>query len=210
MRIMTFGFQLLLHRTTNSNQKKKECFFSSHTIVISLIRVFENLGRHCRCKQYNNIFMRNRFYSRVLQQQLYVSSRLVVCWFLAMKTLRVYCTISGDRGVCSVSNRIRPTSGLCAFRPALITCSPEDTTTNWCSPIYKVITILAHVGVIMIFPKVNVSGLLSGDLTAALPSVVVAQHQDKVISGRWHPTDFSFLSTSADKTTTLWALPPYK
>jgi WD40 repeat protein len=51
---------------------------------------------------------------------------------------------------------------------------------------------------------------LQGDLTTSLPSVVVAQHQDKVISGRWHPNDFSFLSTSADKTTTLWALPPYK
>jgi hypothetical protein len=47
-----------------------------------------------------------------------------------------------------------------------------------------------------------------GDLTMPLPSVVVAQHQDKVISGRWHPTEFSFLSTSADKTATLWALPP--
>ncbi|GFG33805.1 hypothetical protein Cfor_03505 [Coptotermes formosanus] len=49
---------------------------------------------------------------------------------------------------------------------------------------------------------------LQGDLTMPLPSVVVAQHQDKVISGRWHPTEFSFLSTSADKTATLWALPP--
>ncbi|XP_065213396.1 WD repeat-containing protein 47 isoform X2 [Planococcus citri] len=49
---------------------------------------------------------------------------------------------------------------------------------------------------------------LQGDLTAPLPSVVVAQHQDKVISGRWHPAEFSFLSTSADKTSTLWALPP--
>lgn len=47
-----------------------------------------------------------------------------------------------------------------------------------------------------------------GDLTMPLPSVVVAQHLDKVISGRWHPTEFSFLSTSADKTATLWALPP--
>ncbi|CRK96257.1 CLUMA_CG009683, isoform A [Clunio marinus] len=49
---------------------------------------------------------------------------------------------------------------------------------------------------------------LQGDLTMPLPSVVVAQHSDKVISGRWHPSDFSFLSTSADKTAKLWALPP--
>jgi hypothetical protein len=48
---------------------------------------------------------------------------------------------------------------------------------------------------------------LQGDLTVPLPSVVVAQHSDKVISGRWHPADFSFVSTSADKTATLWALP---
>lgn len=48
----------------------------------------------------------------------------------------------------------------------------------------------------------------TGDLTLPLPSVVVAQHQDKCISGRWHPSEFSFLSTSADKTATLWALPP--
>ena len=49
---------------------------------------------------------------------------------------------------------------------------------------------------------------LQGDLSQPLPSVVVAQHSDKVISGRWHPTDFSFLSTSADKTCVLWGLPP--
>ncbi|XP_055373349.1 WD repeat-containing protein 47 isoform X2 [Condylostylus longicornis] len=49
---------------------------------------------------------------------------------------------------------------------------------------------------------------LQGDLTLPLPSVVVAHHTDKVISGRWHPTDFSFISTSADKTATMWALPP--
>lgn len=49
---------------------------------------------------------------------------------------------------------------------------------------------------------------LQGDLTMPLPSVVVSQHADKVISGRWHPTEFSFLSTSADKTAKLWALPP--
>lgn len=49
---------------------------------------------------------------------------------------------------------------------------------------------------------------LQGDLTQPLPSVVVAEHEDKVISGRWHPSQFSFISTSADKTCTLWALPP--
>lgn len=47
-----------------------------------------------------------------------------------------------------------------------------------------------------------------GDLTCALPSVPVARHPDKVISARWHPDDFSFLSTSADKTAVLWTIPP--
>ncbi|XP_037078831.1 WD repeat-containing protein 47-like [Pollicipes pollicipes] len=50
---------------------------------------------------------------------------------------------------------------------------------------------------------------LQGDLTMPLPSVAVAQHQDKVITGRWHPYEFSFLSAGADKTCTLWALPPF-
>jgi len=49
---------------------------------------------------------------------------------------------------------------------------------------------------------------LQGDLSLTLNSVPVGSHEDKVICGRWHPTDFSFLSTSADKTATLWALPP--
>ncbi|XP_072930664.1 WD repeat-containing protein 47 isoform X1 [Epargyreus clarus] len=49
---------------------------------------------------------------------------------------------------------------------------------------------------------------LQGDLTCALPSVLVARHPDKVISARWHPDDFSFLSTSADKTAVLWTIPP--
>jgi WD40 repeat protein len=33
---------------------------------------------------------------------------------------------------------------------------------------------------------------LQGDLSQKLTSVVVAGHDDKVISGRWHPTEFSF------------------
>lgn len=49
---------------------------------------------------------------------------------------------------------------------------------------------------------------LQGDLSMPLPSVVVATHTDKVISGRWHPSEFTFLSTSADKTAVLWGLPP--
>ncbi|XP_054156723.1 WD repeat-containing protein 47-like isoform X3 [Oppia nitens] len=48
---------------------------------------------------------------------------------------------------------------------------------------------------------------LQGDLTQPLPSIVVAEHSDKVIQGRWHPYDFTFLTTSADKSATLWALP---
>ncbi|GBO99966.1 WD repeat-containing protein 47 [Eumeta japonica] len=46
------------------------------------------------------------------------------------------------------------------------------------------------------------------DLTCPLPSVLVARHPDKVISARWHPYDFSFISTSADKTAVLWTIPP--
>lgn len=49
---------------------------------------------------------------------------------------------------------------------------------------------------------------MQGDLTAPLQSVCVARHADKAITGRWHPHQFSFVSTSADKTCTLWALPP--
>ncbi|XP_023941149.2 WD repeat-containing protein 47 isoform X6 [Bicyclus anynana] len=49
---------------------------------------------------------------------------------------------------------------------------------------------------------------MQGDLTCPLPNVLVARHPDKVISARWHPEDFSFLSTSADKTAVLWTIPP--
>ncbi|XP_054719463.1 WD repeat-containing protein 47-like [Uloborus diversus] len=48
---------------------------------------------------------------------------------------------------------------------------------------------------------------LQGDLTQPLSMIVVAEHSDKVIQGRWHPREFAFLTTSADKTATLWALP---
>jgi len=48
---------------------------------------------------------------------------------------------------------------------------------------------------------------LQGNLTNPLPSLEVASHRDKVITGRWHPQQCSFLSTSADKTSTVWAIP---
>ncbi|XP_046810846.1 WD repeat-containing protein 47 isoform X1 [Lucilia cuprina] len=48
---------------------------------------------------------------------------------------------------------------------------------------------------------------LQGNLTQSLPSVAVGEHGDKVISARWHPQDFSILTTSADKTAKLWAIP---
>ena len=48
---------------------------------------------------------------------------------------------------------------------------------------------------------------LQGNLTNPLPSVEVASHMDKVITGRWHPHHCSFLTTSADKTSTVWTIP---
>jgi len=47
---------------------------------------------------------------------------------------------------------------------------------------------------------------LQGDLTQPIQSVEIGSHKDKVICARWHPTNFMFLSASADKTAALWNL----
>lgn len=48
---------------------------------------------------------------------------------------------------------------------------------------------------------------LQGDLNQPLPSVCVAESDDKIIQSRWHPSDFTFVTTSANKTATLWVPP---
>ncbi|XP_076342285.1 WD repeat-containing protein 47-like isoform X3 [Tachypleus tridentatus] len=61
-------------------------------------------------------------------------------------------------------------------------------------------------GCVNVITAPSASGAGSGDLSQPIPNVTVAEHEDKVIQARWHPTDFSFLTTSADKSVILWGL----
>ncbi|KAI6225632.1 hypothetical protein M3Y95_00717700 [Aphelenchoides besseyi] len=49
---------------------------------------------------------------------------------------------------------------------------------------------------------------MRGDLMAPLSYLPVAEHSDKIIQCRFHPQDFSFISSSADRSAILWSLPP--
>lgn len=55
--------------------------------------------------------------------------------------------------------------------------------------------------------KIKVTDL-QGDLTKPLPIIEVGEHKDKVIQCRWHTQDLSFLSSSADRTVSLWTYNP--
>ena len=54
--------------------------------------------------------------------------------------------------------------------------------------------------------KINITDL-HGDLSKPLNWSVVAQHNDKVIQAKFHPTQMSFVSTSADRSSVVWSLP---
>ncbi|XP_076352495.1 WD repeat-containing protein 47-like isoform X1 [Tachypleus tridentatus] len=56
------------------------------------------------------------------------------------------------------------------------------------------------------FDKKVILSDMQGDLSQPIPSVVIAELKNKVIQARWHPSEFSILTTSADKSATLWGL----
>lgn len=53
--------------------------------------------------------------------------------------------------------------------------------------------------------KVNITDL-HGDLTKPLNWNMVASHNDKVIQAKWHPNCMAFITTSADRSSTVWGI----
>lgn len=48
---------------------------------------------------------------------------------------------------------------------------------------------------------------IQGDLGKTLPSVDLVELGDKVVQTNWHPSDYSFLTSCADGSAILWAMP---
>ena len=61
------------------------------------------------------------------------------------------------------------------------------------------------------FPKLTFTSQNAHASSIRFGAVVVlgdvAESDDKIVQAKWHPSDFTFVATSADKTATLWALP---
>lgn len=51
---------------------------------------------------------------------------------------------------------------------------------------------------------------IQGHLNNSLPSIEVAALKDKIVQTAWHPVDYNFVTTCADGSATLWAIPDFE
>ena len=72
--------------------------------------------------------------------------------------------------------------------------------------IYLGINDTSYVNFYVKHKKCYILHIFTGDITQPLKTVQVAEHMDKVIQCRWHPLLPSFITSSADKTVTCWAI----